>query len=441
MAHILVIDDDVNLLQMVRLMLERVGHEVETARAGEKGIEMAGQLQPELAIIDVMMPELSGYDVVRRMREDPRTARIPIVILTARSQPMDKHMALEAGANSFLSKPVSSQELTDRVAAVLQAGVDYRVHTGLLTEPVPARVSQPAAATPTGSPPPTDIQAPPSTAEIIAATQPTSEIKPRPPRTTGRMPIGAEDIDQHADIPPTRLPVITVLSLRGGSGCTTIAINLAFLWASMARRVCVAELSRAGGHIPMHIHLTSKNHWGLLLDQGDIPDPRVLHQILLQHTASGVTVLAAPSVPPADGLTTPATQNILRELTSTYNPVVVDAGSLSAATVGALNVSSAVVVVMTDDPFSVQTTGQTLITLQNMGVEASRVRVVLNHTHSTRDLPPAAIQKALKRPLSAELPYDPNQPGAVRRGMPLVVASPKSPYAAAVQQLTRTITI
>ncbi len=420
---------------MVRLMLERVGYEVETARDGEKGIELAGQLQPELAIIDVMMPELSGYDVVRRMRENPKTARIPIVILTARSQPMDKHMALEAGANSFLSKPVSSQELTDRVAAVLQAGVDYRVHTGLLTEPVPVRTSEPAAA-----PPSPDIQ-PPSAAGVISAASPVFETKPTAPRKTGRMPIGAEDVDQPVDIPPTRLPVITILSLRGGSGCTTIAINMAFLLSSMARRVCVAELSRAGGHIPMHIHLTPKNHWGLLLDQGDIPDPRLLHQILLQHTASGVTVLAAPPVPSTDTLSTAATQNILRELCSTYNPVVVDAGQLSSATVGALNVSSAVVVVMTDDPFSVQTTGQTLLTLQNRGIEAARVRVVLNHTHPTRDLPPAAIQKALKRPLSAELPYDPNQPGAVRRGMPLVVASPKSPYAAAVQQLTRTITI
>jgi CheY-like chemotaxis protein len=431
MAHILVVDDDVNLLQMVRLMLERVGHEVETARDGEKGIELAGQIQPEVAIIDVMMPALSGYDVVRRMRENPRTARVPIIILTARSQPMDKHMALEAGANSFLSKPVSSQELTDRVTAVLQAGVDYRVHTGLLTEPVPPRTAEPTVAAKVAAPP--DMQ-PPSLAEILPGTQ------PMPPRKGGRLPIGAEDINQQVDIPPTRLPVITVLSLRGGSGCTTIAINLGFLWAGMARRVCIAELSRTGGHVPMHIHLTPKNHWGMILDQGDMPDPRLLQQILLQHAASGVTVLAAPPLPSTETLTTPATQNVLRELTSSYDPVVVDAGALSTAAIGALNVSSAVIVVMTDDPFSVQTTGQTLITLQNMGVEASRVRVVLNHTHPTRDLPPAAIQKALKRPLSAELPYDPNQPGAVRRGMPLVVASPKSPYAAAILQLSRTIT-
>lgn len=432
MAHILVVDDDTNLLQMVRLMLERVGHSVETARDGEKGIALAGQLQPDLAIIDVMMPELSGYDVVRRMREDPKTARIPLVILTARSQPMDKHMALEAGANSFLSKPVSSQELTERVNAVLQAGVDYRVHTGLLTEPVPPRRSGAGAGAPairpavdTRTPAPSDTQ----------PKRPTSQQR------SGRQPIGAEYLEQASDIPPTRLPVITVMSLRGGAGSTTVAVNMAFLMAGMAHRVCLVDLTRTGGHIPMHMHLTPKQHWGLILEQGDMPDPRVLQQILLQHPASGITVLASPPVPSLDSLTTAASQNILRELTSAYNPVIVDSGQLDAATAGALNVSSAVVIVMSDDPFSVQTTGQTLVSLQNMGVESSRVRVVLNHINPARDLPPAAIQKALKRPLSAELPYDPNQPGTVRRGVPLVVASPKSPFAAAIQQLTRTITI
>ena len=151
MAQILLIDDDTNLLQMVKLMLQRVGHEVQTASDGEKGIAMAADSQPDLAIIDVMMPGLSGYDVVRRMREDTRTARIPIVILTARSQPMDKHMALEAGANAFLSKPVTSQELIDRVDAVLRAGVNYRVHTGLLTEPMrpSSPLHTPSAAGPT----------------------------------------------------------------------------------------------------------------------------------------------------------------------------------------------------------------------------------------------------------------------------------------------------
>ena len=126
MPRILLVDDDVNLLQMVKLMLERAGHEVETANNAAESIERAAETVPDLAIIDVMMPGISGYDVVRKLRADPRTVRIPIIILTARSQPMDKHMALDAGANAFLSKPVTSQELTQRVDAVLRAGVTHR---------------------------------------------------------------------------------------------------------------------------------------------------------------------------------------------------------------------------------------------------------------------------------------------------------------------------
>ena len=123
MARILVVDDDLNLLQMVRVMLERVGHEVETTHKGAEGVVRAAQWQPDLAIIDIMMPDLDGYNVVRRLRANPATARIPILILTARSQEMDKQTALEAGANAFLSKPVTAQQLTARVDSVLQAGV------------------------------------------------------------------------------------------------------------------------------------------------------------------------------------------------------------------------------------------------------------------------------------------------------------------------------
>ncbi|HML24489.1 MAG TPA: response regulator, partial [Aggregatilinea sp.] len=143
MAQILLVDDDLNLLQMVRLMLQRLGHQVVTSRNGEEGLRLAAEMQPDLAIIDIMMPGLSGYDVVNRLRVDPKTAHVPIIILTARSQPMDKHKALRAGANAFISKPVTAQELADRVEAVLEAGVGFRINTGLLAEPVGADLGPP----------------------------------------------------------------------------------------------------------------------------------------------------------------------------------------------------------------------------------------------------------------------------------------------------------
>ncbi len=424
MSRILVIDDDINLLQMVKLMLERVGHQVEIAKDGAKGLELAAQTQPELAIIDVMMPGLSGYDVVRKLREDPRTAPIPIVILTARSQPMDKEMALEAGANAFLSKPVTAQELTERVDAVIRAGVRYRVHTGLLTEPIPAQASEvPGVITPI--PPPLPRPTPPPAAPIA--------------RVTGRVPIGVEDEAPPAGAPPALLPVTTVISLRGGTGCTTIAINLALALAAETRRVCIADLSAVGGHVPLYLHLKPQHSWQDLLGQGDSPDSHALGGLLAQHQPSGVAVLAAPPRPADGALSALAVQHVLRELTGTYNPVVTDARQLDPAVRGALQVSSSVVVVMSDDPPSVQTTSQLLVLLGAMGIEMGRIRVVLNHVRPTFDVPADAIQKALKRPISVDVPYEPGQPVAIRRGVPLVSAKPDSAFTQSIQQLARTV--
>jgi pilus assembly protein CpaE len=422
MSRILVIDDDVNLLQMVKLMLERVGHQVEIAKEGMQGIQLAAEHQPDLAIIDVMMPGLSGYDVVRKLRQDPRTARIPILILTARSQPMDKEMALEAGANAFMSKPVTAQELTERVEAVIRAGVNYRVHTGLLTEPIPSRLGRPGTGR-LGTGP----LAPPRQTPAPAA--PTGAAKPA----------GAGEPARTSPKPPPRLPVTTVISLRGGTGCTTIAINLAAALTGESRRVCLADFSAVGGHVALYLHLKPEHSWQDLLSQGDTPSAANLPGLLTAHASSGLTVLAAPSRPLDETLSTPATHSVLRALTMTYAPVVVDARQLDPATRGALQVSSSVVVVMTDDPPAVQSTSQLLGVLAGMGLEMGRIRVVLNHVRPTFDVPADAIQKALKRPISVDVPYEPGQPIAVRRGIPLVSTKPESAFARSIQQLARTV--
>ena len=426
MARILIVDDDVNLLKMVKLMLERAGHEVETTASGDEGLTMAAQAQPELAIIDVMMPGLSGYDVVRKLRANPHTFGIPIIILTARSQPMDKQMALDAGANAFMSKPVTSQELIERVDAVLRHGVGVRVHTGLLTEPM----ETPQAGTPVEprtSPPVTQ-----------AASQVEAPVSQRP--VTAPLPILQPAPAPFTDDSPGRLPILAVAGLRGGTGTTTTAINLACLLASRGRRVCIIDLSTSSGHAPLHLHLVpQQKHWGQLLGMGDGVDVRALSKLLIQHKQSGIALLAAPLIPAMQSLTAAATHKILNELGGVFQHVVVDVPNLDPATISTLHLARSVVMVMSDDPPAVQTTAQFLVTLQNLSVELARVRVALNHVRDTPDVGTETIQKALKRPISAEIPYDSNQLQAFRRGIPLVMAQPDSPFAKGMQQLARTL--
>jgi pilus assembly protein CpaE len=122
MARILVIDDDLDLLQMTRLMLQRGGHEVIVTADGADGIAKAQQLHPDMAIIDVMMPQMNGYQVVRRLREDPATADIVALILTARAQPVDRDAAMAAQADDYMAKPVAPAELLKKVSELLSRG-------------------------------------------------------------------------------------------------------------------------------------------------------------------------------------------------------------------------------------------------------------------------------------------------------------------------------
>ena len=121
---ILVVDDDSSTLRLLGYMLERGGFQVKMAGDGEDGLAIAFQESPDLVILDVMMPGLNGYQVCERLRADPRTAHVPIIILTARSQRIDQQTALEAGADLYMSKPVTPDELVEKVNELLSRPTD-----------------------------------------------------------------------------------------------------------------------------------------------------------------------------------------------------------------------------------------------------------------------------------------------------------------------------
>jgi DNA-binding response OmpR family regulator len=116
---VLVADDDPDILQLIAFRLERAGYDVVRASDGEQALQLATELHPDLAVLDVMMPKLTGYDVTRRIRADDATKRMPVILLTARVQEADVQQGFEAGADDYLRKPFSPQELRARVQAIL----------------------------------------------------------------------------------------------------------------------------------------------------------------------------------------------------------------------------------------------------------------------------------------------------------------------------------
>ena len=364
MARILVIDDDLDLLEMTRMMLQRGGHEAILTGDGMDGIAKAQQLHPDLAIVDVMMPGMNGYQVVRKLREDPTTADIAILILTARAQSVDRDAALAARADAYMAKPVSPAELLQTVTDLLERHSQASLPTNLMA---------------------------------------------------------------------------SVFSLRGGVGTTTVAVNLALTLQQAGRQVCLVDLCQKSGHAAIQMRQQAKMTWADALLQINNLSPEALDQIMLRHD-SGLRVLASPFLPPVRPPAGEAIARLLAMLKAAFSATVVDLGTFDDAGRAAILSSDLVLLVLTPEVASLQTTAATLRTVKALNVPDDRVLLVSNQVALRPGLSPAAIEKALGRKLFANLPYDEAQIEALGRGVPLMPGQFSSPLAAGVRQLVQALT-
>ena len=114
---ILVVDDDANICELLRLYLTKEGYQVTTANDGEEGLEKFNQLKPDMVLLDVMMPRMDGLEVCRRIRKLGNT---PVMMLTAKGETFDKVLGLELGADDYMVKPFDTKEVVARIKAVLR---------------------------------------------------------------------------------------------------------------------------------------------------------------------------------------------------------------------------------------------------------------------------------------------------------------------------------
>ena len=124
--RILVVDDDPDILQFVRMNLELDGFETETAESGRRALDIAKDLPPDLVLLDVMMPEMDGLTVLRKLRNNTSTANVPVIILTAKALAEDRVKGLDLGADDYITKPFDLEELLARVRTVLRRAQQMR---------------------------------------------------------------------------------------------------------------------------------------------------------------------------------------------------------------------------------------------------------------------------------------------------------------------------
>ncbi len=122
MARILVIEDETDIRQVLEYNLQSAGYEVISAERGRDGLALARELHPDLILLDLMLPDVPGTEVCRSIKDDPATRTVPIVMLTARGEEIDRVVGFELGADDYVTKPFSVRELVLRVRAVLRRG-------------------------------------------------------------------------------------------------------------------------------------------------------------------------------------------------------------------------------------------------------------------------------------------------------------------------------
>jgi two-component system phosphate regulon response regulator PhoB len=119
-GYILVVEDEADLAELVAFNLEQAGHTVKTACDGRTALATIAEEAPALVVLDIMLPDLSGIEVCRRLRQQPATMRLPVVMLTARGEEVDRVIGLEVGADDYVVKPFSPRELVLRIGAILR---------------------------------------------------------------------------------------------------------------------------------------------------------------------------------------------------------------------------------------------------------------------------------------------------------------------------------
>ena len=359
--RILVVEDSEVTLVNLKAILLKLGYAVTTYSNPVDALEWLakGEAVPSLIMSDLMMPRMDGIEFVRRIRALPATARIPVIMLTSRTEIDNKIAGLQAGADDYLSKTVTPSELEHRVKALLAR-----------TQSTEGTFTQSVAKT------------------------------------------------------------ISVFSLRGGVGKTSIAVNLSIalnqLWGI---GVTLWDMALSNGHCASFLNMQSKLTISSLRDWNEeTVDEAVLAQMLSRHP-SGIQLMSAPQTPSeAEQVNTRSVDLVWPYLQGNSTYLVVDAGSqFSDAVMTVLERSDIILLVMAPEMASVKSTADALETFAQLGYDLNKVLLVINNIFPGQFLPVKRITTMFKDRYAYEIPYDSDHfVHAIVSGQPLVTTAPKS---------------
>jgi pilus assembly protein CpaE len=373
MTHILVIDDEPMFHRLVAHALEPLGCSFDTAVDGSSGINKAHENPPDVIICDVMMPDISGYEVTRQLRREAAFASTPVLILTSQAEMQDRIKAFEAGADDHIAKPFNPEELVQRVSVLLH-------HAEALK-------SKPA-----------------------------------------RHPVGS-----------AKARIIAIHSLRGGAGCSSLAVNLATslrdLWQAPT---LLMDLALLAGQVALMLNTPLRRTWSdLVVCTPQDLDLEILNSIISLST-SGLEFIAAPASPSeAEMVSCEMLAAALELAREQYDYIIVDLPhDFGELTLQVLDEAEIILSILTPEMASLRAAVATLDTYQALKYPPERVRLVLNTTFPSTGIQREKIEEAMGLKLTIGLPYEPDIfVQAINAGQPLVSSDPSNVASGLIEDL------
>lgn len=387
--RVLIVDDVAETRDNVRKLLQFEAdiEVVAAARTGREAIQLTQESNPDVVLMDINMPDMDGIAATEIIRQ--KMPFVQVVILSVQGEQSYMRRAMLVGARDFLTKPPMPDEL---VAAIRRSGKMSREER--------SKSSQVYVSTSSGGVP-----------AVIER-----------PELLGK--------------------VIMVYSPKGGTGCTTVAVNLAVALRNEETQVVIVDGNLQFGDVAIFLNEQSKNTILDLTPRADELDPEVVENITIKHALSGVQVLASPSKPEhGEKVTAEQFAKVLRYLRQLYAYVVVDTSSyLNDVTLSVLDVADSIVLVTTQDIPSIKNDRLFLDLLLSINIPVDKIAFVMNKYDKRIAITPEKIGENLRQELLAVIPLDERTViPAVNRGVPFMVDNKTQPAAKGIYSLAEAL--
>ncbi|HPH94558.1 MAG TPA: response regulator [Anaerolineaceae bacterium] len=364
-SRILAVDDNLVNLKVIAATLAQAGFEVFTAESGPKALAKVNDIRPDLIILDVMMPEMDGYEVCRRLRANPVTARLPIVMLTANDTLEEKIKGFEAGADDYITKPFQPAELQARIKAQMRRG---------------------------------------STAAEAAREDAAAALQGRAIGVFSlRGGVGVSSLAANLAVGLAQIwskPVaLTDLVLTAGQDALMLNLPLRNTWADLAP-IPVPEL-----------------------------DADLVHDVMTRHPSGVNLLAAPRKPEQGELINGEKVAMVMKHLKSSHHYLVMDLPhDFRETTLAGLDATDIILLVMSPELASIRAAATALEVFDTLGYPRSKVRPIINWTFEKRGLARKDIETALKLTVDLVIPFSPEAfVNGINFGTPPIAAAPSSP--------------